>query len=81
MRCWIFSSCHRGAGLDQYSNAVLGYVEAHLGSIRNVLALLDLKLIIHLFPVIGHGEDAVGALEGRLEGSFVIDIALTSYSQ
>lgn len=81
MRCWMFSSYKRGEGCDQYCNAVRGYVEAHLGSIGNVLALLDLKLIIHLFPVIGHGEDAVGALEGRLEGGFIIDIALTSYSQ
>ena len=81
MRCWMFSSCSHGKGLDQYSNAVLGYGKAHLGSICNVLALLNLKPIIHLFPVIGHGEDAVGALEGRLERGFVIDIALTSYSQ
>lgn len=75
MRCWIFSSLiHRG--LDQHSDAVLSYVEAHLGSVRNVLALLNLKLIIHLLPVIGHGKDAVGTLEGRLEGGFVIEITL-----
>ena len=74
----MFSSYNRGGGIDQYPNAVLGYVEAHLGSIRDVLALLDLKLIIHLFPVIGHSEDTVGALEGRLERGLVIDIALGS---
>lgn len=50
--------------------------EAHLGSIGNVLALLYFQLIVHLLPVVGHGENAVGAIESVLEGALVVDITL-----
>ena len=51
-------------------------VSVYLGCVGDVLALLLLKLIIHLFPVIGHGEDAMSAFERYSEGGFVIQLAL-----
>lgn len=48
----------------------------YLSCVGDVLALLHFQLVIHLFPVVGYGEDAVGAFEGGFEGGFVIDVAL-----
>lgn len=47
-----------------------------LGSVRNVLALIELDFILRAFPVVGHKEDGVGALEGRSDGGFVAQISL-----
>lgn len=39
-------------------------------------ALGDLKLGIHLLPVIGHCEDGICAFEGGGDGRFVVQIGL-----
>jgi hypothetical protein len=49
---------------------------AYLGSVGNVLALLDLQLHIEMLPVVGHGEHGIRAANGLDNGCLVIDIGL-----
>ena len=52
----------------------------YLADVGNVLALLDLKLVVQLLPVVCHGIHAVSALERFLERLYVVDVALRRFS-
>ncbi len=51
----------------------------YLADVGNVLALLDLKLVVQLLPIICHGIHTVSACEGFLERLYIIDVALRRF--
>ena len=44
--------------------------------VSKVLSLLNLKVIIHLLPVVGHCEDGISALESSKHALLGTDISL-----
>lgn len=51
---------------------------AYFADVGNVFALLDLQLVVHLFPVVCHCVNAVSSSEGLCQGGLVIDVSLRS---
>ena len=51
-----------------------------LGSVCDVFALVELDFVFCAFPVIGHEEDSVRALESLGDGGFVTQISLCDVS-
>lgn len=50
-------------------------LHTRLGScIHEVLALLDLDVLVHLLPVVGHGEDGIRAVDCFPETRLVVQI-------
>lgn len=50
--------------------------ETYLGGIGDVLPLLDLKLHVELFPVVGHGEHGGGTGQGFDQAGLVVEVCL-----
>ena len=52
-----------------------------LANVGNILSLPFFFLLVQALPVIGHGEDGVGSVDGGLERVFGVQVSLSDVSK